>query len=262
MEIGAADPKVQWLQLGTVIRVAQSLGVHRDPVEFGLDAIEIETRRRLWAQICILDARLAEYLCREPTIAPASYDTILPLSVTDNDLAEIQQQQANHGQERETHLQALRNVERVQEHMSPFTPMTFMLIEAKMARQQQQLQSSNYQARDLPSSVRDSPQTTKRRTLSSGRSDRARSANSLRTLFTMRYNWDRLDCSDPVQYLISELCQINMMKVKFITRSPRGTVSNTPTSVPSEHAEISRYAAIALSTMLGFEELLRLRVAF
>ncbi|KAF2787266.1 hypothetical protein K505DRAFT_223062, partial [Melanomma pulvis-pyrius CBS 109.77] len=60
--------QLQWLQLGVAIRMAQGLGVHRDGSNFGLRPIEIEVRRRIWAQICVLDVRFAEKLCREPTI--------------------------------------------------------------------------------------------------------------------------------------------------------------------------------------------------
>jgi hypothetical protein len=170
--------------------MAQSLGIHRDPV----DPIQIETRRRLWAQICILDARLAEHLCREPTIAPASYDTILPLSISDQELTEILQQKRTSSQHRELHLQMLQEVEQAQEHTSPFSPMTFMLIEAEMARQQQQLMCFQYQPRDR---ANNSLHVAKKRL-----NDRAQSANELRSRFSSRYSWDRLDCSDPMQYLV------------------------------------------------------------
>jgi hypothetical protein len=242
MEIGASDPQQQWLQLGTAIRMAQSLGLHRDPVDFGFNAIEVETRRRLWAQICILDARLAEHLCREPTITPASYDTILPLSLSDQHLSEIVQQKKTSSQEREMHLQILREIEQSQEHISPFSPMTFLLIEAEMAREQQQSLCFQYQPRDRANTASTSPQTARGAFQPSGRIDRAHSANELRNRFSIRYNWDRLDCSDPLQYLISELCQINLLKFKFINRSTRGRGAVTPTSASLEHSEVSRYA--------------------
>jgi hypothetical protein len=235
VEIGVSDPQLQWLQLGTAIRMAQSLGIHRDPIDFGVDPIEIEIRRRLWAQICILDARLAEHLCREPTIAPASYDTILPLSISDQDLAGIIQQRGTPSQDREMHLQMLQDVEHAQEHTSPFSSMTFMLIEAEMARQQQQLLCFQYQPRDRANS---SSQTAKRRL-----NDRAQTANELRNRFSTRYSWERLDCSDPIQYLVSELCQINILKVKFINRSSQGRQAMVPTSTSNEHSEIIRYAS-------------------
>jgi hypothetical protein len=218
MEIGASDPQQQWLQLGTAIRMAQSLGLHRDPVDFGFNAIEVETRRRLWAQICILDARLAEHL------------------------SEIVQQKKTSSQEREMHLQILREIEQSQEHISPFSPMTFLLIEAEMAREQQQSLCFQYQPRDRANTASTSPQTARGAFQPSGRTDRAHSANELRNRFSIRYNWDRLDCSDPLQYLISELCQINLLKFKFINRSTRGRGAVTPTSASLEHSEVSRYA--------------------
>jgi len=120
--------------------------------------------------------------------------------------------------------------------------MTFMLIEAEMARQQQQLLCIQYQPRDRAVSANASPQGTRRTTQLGGGADRAQSANELRHRFSTRYNWDRLNCSDPLQYLVSELCQINLMKYKFINRSSQGRVPVAPTSTPIEHSEVSRYA--------------------
>ena len=242
MEIGVSDPQLQWLELGTAIRMAQSLGLHRDPVDFGFDAVEIETRRRLWAQICILDTRLAEHLCREPSVSPASYDTILPLSISEQHLTEVNQQKANSSQGQEMHLQLLREIEEAQEHISPFSSMTFMLIEAEVSRQQQQLLCFRYQPRDRAISTDPSPQTTGRATQPSGRTDREQSANELRNRLSMRYNCDHLNTSDPLQFLVSELCQINLMKLEFINRTSQRRVAMSSTSAPSEHAEVSSYA--------------------
>ncbi|KAI1454145.1 hypothetical protein F4805DRAFT_334346 [Annulohypoxylon moriforme] len=43
--------------LGLIIRIAQSMGLHRDGQNFGLTPFQVEMRRRVWWQICVLDIR-------------------------------------------------------------------------------------------------------------------------------------------------------------------------------------------------------------
>ncbi|KAL1864834.1 hypothetical protein VTK73DRAFT_5614 [Phialemonium thermophilum] len=68
-----------WTQLGLVVRMAMSMGLHRDPSEFPqLTPFQAETRRRLWYTIMDMDLHLSlaaslpcatregEYTCRPP----------------------------------------------------------------------------------------------------------------------------------------------------------------------------------------------------
>jgi hypothetical protein len=55
--------------------ISQTLGIHRDGSHFKLPPFEIEMRRRLWWQVCILDARSSEDHGCDPTIVEAQYDT-------------------------------------------------------------------------------------------------------------------------------------------------------------------------------------------
>jgi hypothetical protein len=71
------DARVIWTLTGLVVRVAQTLGVHRDGLHFGLAPYEIETRRRLWWQICILDVRASEDHGSDPTIRKSTSDSVL-----------------------------------------------------------------------------------------------------------------------------------------------------------------------------------------
>jgi hypothetical protein len=64
-----------WTLTGLVVRIAQTLGVHRDGSHFKLPPFEIEMRRRLWWQVCILDARSSEDHGCDPTIIEAQFDT-------------------------------------------------------------------------------------------------------------------------------------------------------------------------------------------
>ncbi|KAL6704678.1 hypothetical protein ACN47E_007960 [Coniothyrium glycines] len=80
------DARKIWTLTGLVVRIAQTLGVHRDGSHFGLPAFEIEMRRRLWWQICFLDARSSEDHGCDPTIVEAFFDTKMPLNVNDDDI--------------------------------------------------------------------------------------------------------------------------------------------------------------------------------
>ena len=66
-------------------------GLHRDPLALPLgtmDVIQVELRRRLWAQICYLDFRAAEDHGFAPSIHGSDFDTRRPVSLDDVDLVE------------------------------------------------------------------------------------------------------------------------------------------------------------------------------
>lgn len=71
-----------------VVRIAQSLGLHRDGSLFGMNAFETEMRRRIWYEICFLDVRTSEDHGCDPSIPTVSYDTHMPLNINDEDLSE------------------------------------------------------------------------------------------------------------------------------------------------------------------------------
>lgn len=48
------DVKPVWTLTGVLIRMAHSLGIHRDGEKFGLSPYDTEMRRRLWWQVCTL----------------------------------------------------------------------------------------------------------------------------------------------------------------------------------------------------------------
>lgn len=80
------DARVIWTLTGLVVRIAQTIGIHRDGSHFDLAPFEVEMRRRLWWQVCILDTRASEDHGCDPTIVEQSFDTKLPLNVNDSDL--------------------------------------------------------------------------------------------------------------------------------------------------------------------------------
>jgi hypothetical protein len=69
------DARKIWTLTGLVVRIAQTLGIHRDGTHFSLPPFEVEMRRRLWWQVCILDARSSEDQGCDPSIHEALFDT-------------------------------------------------------------------------------------------------------------------------------------------------------------------------------------------
>lgn len=81
------DPRFVWMLTGLGIRMAQSLGLHRDGTHFpSLSPFEVEMRRRVWWALVMIDIRAAEDQASEYTIPNGSFDTRLPLNVADADL--------------------------------------------------------------------------------------------------------------------------------------------------------------------------------
>ncbi|KAE9975191.1 hypothetical protein EG328_003415 [Venturia inaequalis] len=80
------DARIIWTLTGLVVRMAQTLGLHRDGTHFALPPFQIEMRRRLWWQICILDARASEDHGCDPTIIDHAFDTQMPANVNDDEL--------------------------------------------------------------------------------------------------------------------------------------------------------------------------------
>src|SRR4051812_1214748 len=116
--------------------MAQAMGLHRDGSYYSLRPIEMEVRRRLWAQICMLDMRFAEELGCEPAIMMASYDACLPLSISDDELSHLESQQSPAQSDCQFQRGKLRPVSKAtyqelceeQQERSPFSPMTFSLV--------------------------------------------------------------------------------------------------------------------------------------
>jgi hypothetical protein len=81
------DTRFVWTLSGLAIRLAQSLGIHRDGSNFGISPFETEMRRRLWWHICILDVRSSEDHGTDPSIFEQFYDSRLPLNINDEDIS-------------------------------------------------------------------------------------------------------------------------------------------------------------------------------
>lgn len=80
------EAKSVWTMSGLAMRLAQSMGLHRDGTYFRLSPLEIENRRRLWWQLWYLDARTSEDHGSESNATDLKFDTRLPLNINDSDL--------------------------------------------------------------------------------------------------------------------------------------------------------------------------------
>jgi hypothetical protein len=76
-----------WTLTSVAIRIAQSLGIHRDGSHLGLPFFEAEMRRRIWWQIRILDIRTSENHGSDQEVAQQHFDTKVPLNIDDDALA-------------------------------------------------------------------------------------------------------------------------------------------------------------------------------
>ena len=83
---GYEDPQIVWTMTGLAIRIAQSIGLHRDGEAFKVSPFETEMRRRLWWSIYMLELDSSESYGSNPMVSEHSFDTKLPLNVNDVDL--------------------------------------------------------------------------------------------------------------------------------------------------------------------------------
>jgi len=76
--------------VGTAIRLAECMGLHRDGTHYSMSAVETHVRRLVWHQLCFLDMRTCEATGPRPQIRPGDYDTRYPLNVDDLDLLDLE----------------------------------------------------------------------------------------------------------------------------------------------------------------------------
>lgn len=72
--------------MGIAIRIAQRMGLHRDPDGYGLSPFEVEQRRRLWWTLVSYDRRVGEMTGSTVTALTSGCDCKKPLNVNDSDL--------------------------------------------------------------------------------------------------------------------------------------------------------------------------------
>lgn len=75
-----------WTLFALVVRMAEALGLHIHNPSSSLKPFELEMRRRLWNQICVLDINSSIDRGTEPIITDRFTSTLVPLNVYDTDL--------------------------------------------------------------------------------------------------------------------------------------------------------------------------------
>ncbi|RBA16732.1 hypothetical protein FPRO05_01456 [Fusarium proliferatum] len=80
------DPRQVFCLIGLAVRIAQRMGLHRDPAQFGLPPFEVEQRRRLWWTLVGYDRRLGEMAGSTVTALSTGGDCKIPMNVNDSDL--------------------------------------------------------------------------------------------------------------------------------------------------------------------------------
>ncbi|KAL3459693.1 fungal-specific transcription factor domain-containing protein [Aspergillus heterothallicus] len=75
-----------YARVGLAVGMALRMGLNKDGEAARLPPFEVEMRRRLWWQICILDIRVAEDTGSEPCILESSFNTRLPTNTADASL--------------------------------------------------------------------------------------------------------------------------------------------------------------------------------
>ncbi|KAF4963068.1 hypothetical protein FSARC_8870, partial [Fusarium sarcochroum] len=112
--------RATWILNGLAIRIAQSLGLHRDGEQLGLSPFESELRRRLWWHIITKDSRAGEdYGLDSPTALTSTSEVNLPLNIDDTDLSP--------------------DMEELPQARSGWTSMTFSLIIIDLAKLTEEL---------------------------------------------------------------------------------------------------------------------------
>ena len=82
--------------VGTAIRLAECMGLHRDPADvYGLPPVDCHVRRMIWFQLCFLDYRTGEVQGPRPCIKREDYDTKFPLNIDDSDLVSGKNEESN-----------------------------------------------------------------------------------------------------------------------------------------------------------------------
>ncbi|KAI1109377.1 fungal-specific transcription factor domain-containing protein [Nemania sp. NC0429] len=76
-----------WIMSGTVMRIAQKMGYHRDGEQFNLSPFETEMRRRIWWHLVTQDSRYAMLSGLSHAWVASNWDTKMPQNLNDEDLS-------------------------------------------------------------------------------------------------------------------------------------------------------------------------------
>ncbi|KAF2176568.1 hypothetical protein K469DRAFT_399947 [Zopfia rhizophila CBS 207.26] len=220
VEHRSLNPRAQWLRLGVATRMAQEMGLHRDGSFYGFRPVDIEVRRRVWAHICMLDVRFAEELGCEPAITTNSYDTRLPLSISDEALSQANAQDSASGQE--AGFKHFEEITKEQQRKMPFSPMTCSLVGFEAARVMAKLLTPKYLAEDSIFSVnlgypsRRYP-GSENETFTLQRVNKSYWVGRLENRFKAALGIENVG-SDPMQIIALKLAEIHVAKARFVIK--------------------------------------------
>ncbi|KAF5608523.1 hypothetical protein FPANT_447 [Fusarium pseudoanthophilum] len=128
--------KSVWILNGLVIRVAQSLGLHKDGTQLGLPPFESELRRRLWWHIITRDSRSGEdFGLEDPNDLILTSDVKLPMNINDADI--------------------FPEMEEIPVERTEWTSMTFSLINVDLAKAMENLKAGHPSTSTLSKEGRD-----------------------------------------------------------------------------------------------------------
>ncbi|KAI0401937.1 fungal-specific transcription factor domain-containing protein [Xylaria palmicola] len=83
---GRTDSHSTWIMGGTVMRIAQKMGYHRDGEQLNLPPFETEMRRRIWWHLITQDSRYAMLSGLSHSWVASNWDTKMPQNLDDTDL--------------------------------------------------------------------------------------------------------------------------------------------------------------------------------
>ncbi|KAI1280188.1 fungal-specific transcription factor domain-containing protein [Xylaria sp. FL0933] len=84
---GRSESHSTWIMGGTVMRMAQKMGYHRDGEQFNLSPFETEMRRRLWWHVVTQDSRHAMLSGLSQAWVAQNWDTKMPTNLNDADIS-------------------------------------------------------------------------------------------------------------------------------------------------------------------------------
>lgn len=88
-QVCSVDGDLVWIPMGTLLRSAMHLGLHRDPSHIGkISVFHTEMRRRLWATVMEITVQSSLDMGMPPMISAEDYDTLPPSNINDEDLSE------------------------------------------------------------------------------------------------------------------------------------------------------------------------------
>ncbi len=82
-------PDLVWISIGTLLRIAIHMGLHRDPTKYpAMSPFLTEVRRRLWATVLELAVQTSLDGGMPPLISFEDFDTLAPSNIADEDISE------------------------------------------------------------------------------------------------------------------------------------------------------------------------------